>query len=525
MAPPSKIEELADTIKASGIQRAFGVTGSGLSLELITWLTARGIPYHKVAGEAAAALMAGGCSRFGKTAAVAISIKGPGVGNLFPGILSNYFEGRPALSISEAYGKMAPPHQIHKRLDHETVLFPLLSGYSRGSNASTVKKLIEAAEQEVPRPAHIDLTGGDEETLTVRPAGARRETATKELDEVWRRVERAQRPAVVLGSVAIRRLPHIRWETLEVPIVYTAAAKGSVDERGPFAGGVITGEIKELSPEQTILSHADLLIAVGLRHREVVRVKPFAAPLVSFDVVGEDEVEGFLPMHHIRTENLPDAVSTLLVTLKEKRWGADVVSRARNERRKAVGDGGTWNVGNAFLTLADRLAERAVLVLDTGLFATIGEMLWPAPTPAHFVGSSIGRFMGTAIPTAMGTALGTPNTEVVCVVGDGGIRTHLPELELAVSEKLPILFVLMSDGGYGSIANATRDKSFYHPAVELKNERWHEMVTLFGVPSAHIDSLKKLEETLGKWEKTDGPFFLELPFNPVNYRTATLKLR
>src|SRR3989344_2101615 len=112
------IAKLAEALSEQKIKWAFGVTGGGASLELITALNEKGIKYYPVAHEAAAVMMAGACSKDGITRAAAITIKGPGFANALPGILSNNYEARPAITISEAYSPATPAHKTHKRLDH-----------------------------------------------------------------------------------------------------------------------------------------------------------------------------------------------------------------------------------------------------------------------------------------------------------------------------------------------------------------------------------------------------------------------
>ena len=70
------VVQLAEDLKNAGIQYAFGVTGGGASLQLITELEKKGINYIPVAHEAAAPIMAGATCADGTMRAVAISIKG-----------------------------------------------------------------------------------------------------------------------------------------------------------------------------------------------------------------------------------------------------------------------------------------------------------------------------------------------------------------------------------------------------------------------------------------------------------------
>ena len=95
--PDEKIARLADALVERGLRHAFGVTGSGASMALIMGLESRGVAYHGVAHEAAAAIMAGTVASTSGRPSVSISIKGPGLANMLPGVAFNHFEGNPAL--------------------------------------------------------------------------------------------------------------------------------------------------------------------------------------------------------------------------------------------------------------------------------------------------------------------------------------------------------------------------------------------------------------------------------------------
>ena len=149
---------LAKHLKASGIKFAFGITGSGNSILLIKHLQKLGIKYFNVGHEASAALMAGACCRNGKTEAVAISIKGPGFANFLPAMLSNFYEGRPSITISEAYGPHDKSHRSHKRLDQKIASSQVIKHFAQANGSvKQIGNLKKLAEAEPPGPVHIDL--------------------------------------------------------------------------------------------------------------------------------------------------------------------------------------------------------------------------------------------------------------------------------------------------------------------------------------------------------------------------------
>ncbi len=87
----TQLNRLANLLVKENVRWAFGVTGSGSSLHLISRLEEEGINYIPASHEASAALMAGAVARATGQIAVAISIKGPGLVNLLAGQAANFY--------------------------------------------------------------------------------------------------------------------------------------------------------------------------------------------------------------------------------------------------------------------------------------------------------------------------------------------------------------------------------------------------------------------------------------------------
>src|SRR3989338_11556964 len=122
--------------------------------------------------------MAGAAGRASGRLSVSISIKGPGLSNMLPGIVHNYFEGNPALSLSEAYGTDSPPGHMHKRLAHGPLLASVVKAFDvLGRAEDRLESFLDLAGQEGPGPGHLGLCGdrGGSDSSTPRvqtaPAG------------------------------------------------------------------------------------------------------------------------------------------------------------------------------------------------------------------------------------------------------------------------------------------------------------------------------------------------------------------
>ena len=522
----SYIEQLTCVLKAEGISLAFGVSGGGKSLDLISSLEDQGIRYFPVAHEASAALMSGACCRKGATTAVGITIKGPGVANLVSGILSNYYENRPALSISEAYGKNVPLYQQHKRLDHHSICSSILKGFAEaGASPGSLVELIRDACREIPGPVHFDL-GPTENTQASKliKREIKRHTKTTNVRSALSLIDSSKNPGIILGSMVTRNLSNVEWEKVGVPVVTTAAAKGAVDETSAFAGGIITGEINKLSAEVGILEHTDLIVAFGLRNTEVIKPVRFHAPLIILDVIDEKTHEGFEPEILIIDDNVQETTGDILEAVKKKGWGTEAVARHWQAVNTELMTG-EWLPAAVFDCLQKCLGSGVILTLDTGLFCTIGETVWKCRNAEEFCSSSNGRFMGVSIPTAIGVAIASPGKKVLCVAGDGGIRPYFPEIKLAIQEKLPIIFALMADGSFGTVAMSGRGKKSSLHAFEIANCGWIRAADAMGCNAMTASNLIELQRGVSSWTGVEGPLFIEMSFNSEKYINSARRLR
>jgi len=517
------IEALARGLIAAGVRYIFGITGSGASLKLITKLQQKGVRYFPVGHEAAAAFMAGACCRDGRSRAVAITIKGPGFANLVPGILSNRYEGRPAITVSEAYDSDIPHYRAHKRMNHEAFCAELTKAYAFvDGKDDQIPRLVNFAQAEPPGPVHIDL-GGTPVKMDLADSIGKHVINQSEIGEVLSQISYSQKPLLILGALA-GRMNLIDLDKLKIPVVTTAAGKGSFDENSEFSGGIITGEIKPLSPEEGVIDKADLIVAIGLRNTEVIKATKYCAPLIMIDEIDHGLQDGFDPALKLIGCNAAKVYGQLLDTLNSKSWGMDVIDDYRIRILKAL-EFESWLPAGVFHKLQEFLPQKTTLVLDTGFFCTIGETVWRAATPENFCSSSIGRFMGAAIPTAIGVGVSQDKGCVLCVMGDGGVSPYLGEIKLAVNEKLPILFVCMSDGRYGSVAAFADNNKEVQRAVIFENPLWTETLIGLGCEALRIDNYRQLSDITSKWRNQKGPLFLELPFEPSSYAEAAKQLR
>ncbi|OUD86507.1 Acetolactate synthase isozyme 2 large subunit [Clavibacter michiganensis subsp. michiganensis] len=108
-------------------------------------------------------------------------------------------------------------------------------------------------------------------------------------------------------------------------------------------------------------------------------------------------------------------------------------------------------------SLADALPEGTVVVHENGL-RDIWSYLAPVfrlPDGCTAVAPSELTTLGSGVAAAAGIALGgAPLT--VCICGDGAFSTLLPDLGLFARRPMPLLYVVLDDGGYGWLDSQAR---------------------------------------------------------------------
>ncbi|MEK9942813.1 MAG: thiamine pyrophosphate-binding protein, partial [Gammaproteobacteria bacterium] len=88
-------DQIAAEIKNSGDSHVFGIPGGGASLDLVDSVERKDIEFVTTFTEGAAAIMAGTLGFLDRTTGVAMSIKGPGLANMIPGLSFCFFENLP----------------------------------------------------------------------------------------------------------------------------------------------------------------------------------------------------------------------------------------------------------------------------------------------------------------------------------------------------------------------------------------------------------------------------------------------
>jgi acetolactate synthase-1/2/3 large subunit len=257
-------------------------------------------------------------------------------------------------------------------------------------------------------------------------------------------------------------------ERLGVPVVTTWNALDLL----PYDHPLLVGRpgVVALRAPNFAVQNCDLLIAIGCRLDNVITAydnKAFA-PRAKKVVVDIDPAE--LARQEMALELSIEAGAAPFLRAWDARrtqggaWG-EWRRRCENwKQRYAIGDGqpmpecGEISHYRFVDALSDALEPDTLVV--TGSSGLAVEVFYTVfrnkPGQRVFLTSGLGS-MGYGLPAAIGACLGADRRRTVCVEGDGSLQLNVQELSTLKALELPVVLIVMNNGGYASIRNTQRN--------------------------------------------------------------------
>ncbi len=96
--------------------------------------------------------------------------------------------------------------------------------------------------------------------------------------------------------------------------------------------------------------------------------------------------------------------------------------------------------------------------------------------------------MGWSIAAAVGAAVAKPKQPVVCIVGDGSMLMSGNEITVAVQENLPVVYVILNDGAYGTVKHGQRMTGAEPIAFELPQVAFYKWAEAVGARGIRVES-------------------------------------
>jgi acetolactate synthase I/II/III large subunit len=516
---------VAETLEALGAEIAFGVPGiHALAIwEGLRTSRVRPIGFRT---ELNAGFAADGYARVGRQPAPLLLSTGPGALISLGALMEAASAHVPVVAIasqipSDLIGRGRG--YLHELPDQIASFAPVVKWTARAREPGSVPELLAEAWQQALTPPSgpvfleipVDtLVGETDAPIDVGAGFIPPESlpSDQQLNEAARLLREAARPVLWAGGGVLRSAAEAELADLArrlgAPVATTYMGKGAFPEDDPLGAGCACDE----PAFRALLEEADVVLAVGTELGAETTGQyelTFGGRLIHIDAAPERIGATYPALGLVGDAR---AVLGALFDRVEARPG-DGAARAASVRHSIA----------ERLDAQDRALERGLLEAIRSAVPRDGVTAWDMTilaywAAAHFHALEPRRFLyplgsgtlGYAWPAALGASLAAPGAPVLAVVGDGGFLYGLAELATARQYGLPVVLLVVDDGGYGILREYQRDSYDETVAVDLEQPDFVSLAQAFGVASERIVP-EELGEALEGALAAEGPVVLHLP--------------
>ena len=123
--------------------------------------------------------------------------------------------------------------------------------------------------------------------------------------------------------------------------------------------------------------------------------------------------------------------------------------------------------------------------------------------------------MGFGIPAAIGAAIARPDAKVVAFVGDGGAQMTAEELAVAAEHKLPVTFIVFSNGTLGLVRQMQKTGfGARYFATDLRSPDFVKLAAAYGIKGVRVDDSDRLDALIRRAMQARGPVLVEVRTDP-----------
>jgi acetolactate synthase-1/2/3 large subunit len=562
----SVAKHLVRYLEGRGIRHIFGLCGH-TNIAFLAAMAGSKLEFINVRHEQIAAHAADAYARLTGKASVLLTHLGPGLTNAATGVANAALDCIPMVVIagdvpSHYFGRH--PHQevnLHADGAQFEIFKPFVKRAWRVDRPDLLPEIMEKAfllaESGQPGPVLVDVpmdifSAEIEAEVFTRLNGNVHTLRKPSLDlatarEIVKALGEAKRPVIqagggiVLANAAAELKAFV--DHMGIPVAHSLMGKGAVPDDHPLVLGM-TGFWGTTLTNQTCLK-ADWVIGLGTRFKEAdcsswyrdytFNIGP--TKLIHIDIEPSEIGRNFNTTIGA-VADLKQALTVLLQVARELypagRKNPAMVKTIADFRREYAAGNQSMATSDAFPMMPERILAdvRAALPRDAIMTTDVGwnkngvGQQFPVYTPGSVLITGGYATMGFGPPAAVGAKIAAPSKIVLALVGDGGFGQNPAVLATAVELKLPIIWLIMNNNAYGTIAGLQKaafginhgtlfDTSPKGWADQKPN--YAEIAHAYGCDGERLSSAAQLAPALQRAIALNKPYVIDVPMknNPT----------
>ena len=529
------------SLEAEGVDTIFGYPG-GQAIKIYDALYDSKQIHHVLARhEQGATHMADGYARATGKVGVVLVTSGPGATNTVTGIATAYMDSIPMVVITGQVTRGVIGTDSFQESDIVGITMPVVKHsfllQSTDDLTRTFREAFYIASTGRPGPVLIDipsdLSGAEmvfhyPDSVNLPSYKPTYRGNARQVKQAAELIQKAERPLIYAGggivtSHACAELTELA-ERMQIPVVTTLMGKGAMRCSNPLNLGPVGMHGSKYA--NMAVTECDLLIAVGARFSDRVtgKVSEFAphAKVIHIDIDPAEIGKIINPVVPI----VGDA-KVVLAAINERLAKAD----AQPIDRTWVDDVFSWRERWPFYTsdfsdypnaiapevvlhkLSQKLdPEASIVTTEVGQHQMWAHQNIHREHARTFISSGGLGTMGFGFPAAIGAKIGCPESEVVCVAGDGSFQMNSQEMATAKINDVPVKVLIIDNRALGRVHQW--QSLFYNKRdsfTELAdNPDFVKLADAYGWRARRVEKPEDVDAALDEMLASKEPYLLDV---------------
>ena len=520
---------VAEVLLAHGVDTVFGYPGgAALNMYDTLYMYRDRIRHVMSAHEQGASHAADGYSRATGKTGVVLATSGPGATNLVTGLATAYMDSIPMIAITCNVPDSLIGRDAFQEICITGVAMPITKHTFFVNRIENLQEVLmnafRIANSGRKGPVLIDITkdvtAAEIEYLPMDPMPLNAPPAFTEeqVKEVAKMINSSERPILYFGGgvTSCNAGDEVRQfiEKVDMPATHTLMAAGIIGYDDPRCLGML-GMHGSIAANRAI-DRADLIIALGARFSDRVALNPNRfgkkANKIQIDI-DASELNKNVQLDIGVTADVKEFLRALMPHLKQKDHHEWVTQST--EWRKKTGDiksqDAQLHPSEIIESVCNLTDKETIYVTDVGQHQMWAAQYLHHEHTSHFLTSGGLGTMGYGYGAAIGAQVGCPDKRVIHFTGDGSFHMNLNECCTAVSEKLPVITIIMNNQVLGMVYQwqTAFYGSRYSSTDPGRATNFPKLAEAFGAKGYSASTPQEFEEVFKKALQENGPVWID----------------
>tara|TARA_B100000965_G_scaffold76730_1_gene60913 strand:- start:7261 stop:8988 length:1728 start_codon:yes stop_codon:yes gene_type:complete len=468
---------------------------------------------------------------------VVMATSGPGATNLITGIADAMIDSTPLVCITGQVGSHLLGTDAFQETDIISISMPCTKWNFQVTKAEEIPaalaKAFYIAQSGRPGPVLIDITKDaqfGEVEFEYRPCQNVRSYKPvppinpEAIEQAAELINSAKRPFVLFGQGVILGQAEEEFksfiEKTGIPAASTLLGLSALPTDHPLNVGML-GMHGNYGPNK-LTNECDVLIAIGMRFDDRVTgdLSRYAvqAKVIHLDI-DPSEINKNVKVQVPVLGNCKETLKHLTQAVKRKShqaWLEQFRAYGQIEHEQVIEPelkplGPELTMGEVIRQVNELARGEAILVTDVGQHQMVAcRYTHFKQTKSNITSGGLGT-MGFCLPAALGAKLGTPDREVVAVIGDGGFQMTLQELGTIFQTKAAVKIIILNNSFLGMVRQWQQlffDKRY--SSTEMVNPDFVKIAEGYGIKGRSIKQRSQLKEAVAEMLNHKESYLLEV---------------